>query len=724
MASESTTSPQGQAWTPASTFSAPPTKPPRILACILCQGRKIKCDRNFPCANCIKSKVKCIPSTPAPARKRRRPNQDLQERLTRCEEMLKEYAAVKPERTSPSPSHAVLQEDLRWQPTGKLVQEDGNVRFVDNPLLGQIFDEVCVRAMREIVNCDDFEDDSTSTTGMTPDENSELLLGGDSPDVKVETLWPEPAQMFSLWQIYLDRVNPLTKIIHVPSLQPFVAEAAIRSPSVPRNIEALLFSIFLMAVVSLTPDECRALLSFSREEALQKYSLAVRLSLLQLNFLRCHDLTVLRALVIYLISLQGRYNRHAAWILNGIVIRIAQKMGLHRDGEALGLSPFECEMRRRLWWQIIMVDARYAILSGLSPSLLPTNSNTKAPKNVNDADIFPNATEPIVEREGPTEMIFCLLTYKFAKFLTDMPGFEGMILLQEGQADDSATDVGDLPTQEQVAAYRRAVGRLREELLEVFDKYCDPKAGPVHEMALTMREHVLDKLNELMTPPKERPDWGGEVKNAKDNTFKIAVNAFEHNEANYASTKDRGFAWFSLLHFQVDLFMYLAGQLCQRTEGNLVERAWRQVHVVYSYHPELFDVTNKNYAALALHILQAWKNREQLILSRTGQIPEAPFYIKKLRACMPSDIVECKEEGNGQKTSPYPAGSPDLTAATTMGALNFGISPEPSLGQFLSMIDPQQGMDWDALAGQPIVIPNGQPTPGFELYGMGPTTEW
>jgi hypothetical protein len=155
--------------------------------------------------------------------------------------------------------------------------------------------------MREIVTGDDLEDDGTSTTGLTPDENAELLFGGDSPETKAESLWPEPAQMFRLWQIYLDRVNPLTKIIHVPSLQPYVAEAAIRSPSVPKNIEALLFSIFLMAVVSLTPDECRALLGFSREEALQKYSLAVRLSLTQLNFLRSYDLTVLRALVIYLV---------------------------------------------------------------------------------------------------------------------------------------------------------------------------------------------------------------------------------------------------------------------------------------------------------------------------------------------------------------------------------------------------------------------------------------
>jgi hypothetical protein len=37
-----------------------------------------------------------------------------------------------------------------------------------------------------------------------------------------------------------------------------------------------------------------------------------------------------------------------SWIMNRVCIRIAQKMGLYGDGELLGLSPFETEMRRRV----------------------------------------------------------------------------------------------------------------------------------------------------------------------------------------------------------------------------------------------------------------------------------------------------------------------------------------------------------------------------------------
>lgn len=153
--------------------------------------------------------------------------------------------------------------------------------------------------MRQIVDAD--EPEETSPESMTPDDHSELILGADSPEQDIDDLWPEAGHVFRLWQVYLDRVNPLTKIIHVPTLQPYLAEAITRSQNVPKGVEALLFSIFLMAAIALTPDECQSLLGQSREEALQRYSKGVRLTLLRMNFLKSNDLNTLQALVIYLV---------------------------------------------------------------------------------------------------------------------------------------------------------------------------------------------------------------------------------------------------------------------------------------------------------------------------------------------------------------------------------------------------------------------------------------
>ncbi|KAM0287914.1 hypothetical protein ACHAO9_007535 [Fusarium lateritium] len=67
---------------------------PRILACVLCQQRKKKCDRKSPCSFCVKAKIQCIPSTPAPKRSRRKPTKELIARLELCEELLKRCNCV------------------------------------------------------------------------------------------------------------------------------------------------------------------------------------------------------------------------------------------------------------------------------------------------------------------------------------------------------------------------------------------------------------------------------------------------------------------------------------------------------------------------------------------------------------------------------------------------------------------------------------------------------
>jgi hypothetical protein len=75
----------------APTSSTQSRKPQRVLSCILCQQRKVKCDRKFPCGNCVKSHVQCVPAALAPHRRRRRfPERDLLERLRKYESLLRQ----------------------------------------------------------------------------------------------------------------------------------------------------------------------------------------------------------------------------------------------------------------------------------------------------------------------------------------------------------------------------------------------------------------------------------------------------------------------------------------------------------------------------------------------------------------------------------------------------------------------------------------------------------
>jgi hypothetical protein len=236
-------------------------------------------------------------------------------------------------------------------------------------------------------------------------------------------------------------------------------------------------------------------------------------------------------------SISGRYDRHAAWILNGVIIRIAQKMGLHRDGELLGLPPFETEMRRRVWWQIMLRDAVFALMSGLGQSMLPRTWDTKEPKNVNDADLFPAMTK-VESRDSPTDMVFCLISYEIAKLLIDQPSLETVIFQNElGNADS--------PSTAEVDAARRRIDELDFSLGEILRKYGDPSMGPLHELAADQRPMMINKLREVICPLREQPEWGSEIRTPQDNLFKIAVTSSEHALESYARTEKNGvFLWF------------------------------------------------------------------------------------------------------------------------------------------------------------------------------------
>jgi hypothetical protein len=63
--------------------------------CVLCQQRKVKCDRNDPCANCVKARVECVSPTTLPPkrRKKRFPEAELLARLRKYEDHLRSYGA-------------------------------------------------------------------------------------------------------------------------------------------------------------------------------------------------------------------------------------------------------------------------------------------------------------------------------------------------------------------------------------------------------------------------------------------------------------------------------------------------------------------------------------------------------------------------------------------------------------------------------------------------------
>lgn len=94
--------------TPSSTADSK-LRAKRVLSCVLCQQRKVKCDRNFPCANCKRSGAQCVSTVTPQPRRRRFAERELLDRLRQYEDLLRRnHVDFKP--MHPTPDIARAQE--------------------------------------------------------------------------------------------------------------------------------------------------------------------------------------------------------------------------------------------------------------------------------------------------------------------------------------------------------------------------------------------------------------------------------------------------------------------------------------------------------------------------------------------------------------------------------------------------------------------------------------
>lgn len=114
-------------------------------------------------------------------------------------------------------------------------------------------------------------------------------------------LQPLPSQMYSLWQVFLERVHPLTMVIHAPTMNAHLVDAICGTSSLPKSIQALLFSIFGLAMLSLTEEEAWNMVGTDKENALARFAMGLRMALSRAKFLEFPNLTVLQALTLYLV---------------------------------------------------------------------------------------------------------------------------------------------------------------------------------------------------------------------------------------------------------------------------------------------------------------------------------------------------------------------------------------------------------------------------------------
>ncbi|KAI0485984.1 fungal-specific transcription factor domain-containing protein [Xylaria cf. heliscus] len=655
----------------ASVANTPPDPDSSIVkvtrghSCVLCQQRKVRCDKKKPCSNCVKAGVDCrvVPPQPPRRRKKRIPERDLVDRLRKYEALLSqngiEFESLGPDIKITDPGSVEegdeLDPDFTRQrakaspagPDSELITSAGENLHRPRTFRWFPFQKE-FRAPSDPIPDSSEEEDVGSTINHAFDQmfsNADsfpFTIG--SQYQSVTDLHPSGVQIFQLWQIYLDNVNPLLKLTHTPTLQVQIIEASRNLTKVSKSLEALMFAIYLMAITSLTDDETEQTFTESKSSLLMKYQHGTQQALSNAGFMRMPDLTMLQAYLLYCYQIGVRQytDPRSLFCLTGMGVRLAQRLGLQRDGAEFGFSPFEVEERRRLWWNLAGFDRRIGEMCGSTITAISTGGNCKLPRNINDADLNTHAKDSPPPHTGATEMIFSLTRLEFAQ----APGNDKMKAQLSAANPQAVTNLAD----HRLSGYFDQFAHYMEE---TYLKFCDPTI-PIHYMTLLMTRGNISKLKVYsgffrvaITAPSPLPAAESEA------LLIEAMRMLEYDSMMQAHERLKGFLWYTKMYFPFPAYVCLLSELRHRTTGDLCERAWETIFEHADKRKMTTTTRTPLHLAFSALFVKAWDAREAAEAAN-GRTLAPPRLITVMRQ------IDAQKPKKAKDKTPLPTPSPKM----------------------------------------------------------------
>ncbi len=626
-------------------------------ACQTCAKRKVKCDKTAPiCSRCLKSRRECVYQEPNSRYRKRKLSIDTLERLERLdryERLLQQHGLLDAETSmSPKETPPVCSTETGKSRTGKLLTRQGRSRYIDSHFWYSLEDD-------EMQHISDEEEDETlpDGTGISRPVVLDPLIAAAfmGPGQSLLQHHPNHKDAVALWKIHAENVEPICKILHVPSVTKTVEYVSQNPATASKSDDCLLFAIYYVAVFSITEEECTDQFGQARSTLMQRYQSAARQALLNASFLKTTEMAVLQAYYLFLLSSRHLYDPHTYYILTGIALRIAQRMGLHQDGDKLQLPPFDVEMRRRLFYQIFPLDGRASQSAGTAMMTLPETWDTKPPLNINDDQIWPGMTEKPVEQKGATEMIFCLSRACL-----------GQKLARAGTPINGGAPLGFPDHQEA----EKVISEAESEVEEKFIRYCDI-VNPLHYLTIGLARSGITALRLKIRLPKIRSQTATDAE--RQEMFQLAQKTLDTDATVHSHIGIGKYQWHVRPFFlwgTRDSFVFVLTMLSKRRDllsPAQVETAWKSVAQLYENHDELFESKQALYVALQRLSLNAWDSYQL-----DSDTPE-PTFIATLRS-----LRETRENRQVERHKSHCTASLACLEPTSCTNIVFGSPLEPT----------------------------------------------
>ncbi|KAI5455589.1 hypothetical protein BGZ63DRAFT_368628 [Mariannaea sp. PMI_226] len=590
-------------------------------SCEGCHQRKIRCDRGVPCTHCSKHGMTCVyPTRDHDPAQKPLTLRDISNRLERLESLLsllversevppgfaadgggggggrrrrRSFAEVdipilaRPAATATpnvNASASATRTD-RQQPsdrpsdksTWELLMKHSNI---EPPLQEERSQPT--QPLGPETTASDHQVKAASNYKPPTQPSTSAPLGRDPELLDV---YPDAQLALRLWNVYVRSVDPVLKILHIPTVQSAVVATILDTRSAQPSMVALTFAIYYAAVTALCHHDCDEPVDLPWEKAvlLKCYQTALDRLLVTPDFINRPDMTGLQALAIYVTCSRANKLGRQVWVLNGLVIRLAQSIGLHRDGASLKLCLFESEMRLRLWWHLCVLDSRASEDQGFQPTVDLTNWALRLPLNVNDNQLYPDMTHPPAESPCWTEMSFFLIQINSCRVI------HPILDRQQQPSGDTLLEIREKrktihdPAQYIEEKFGIAPGSKSATPVDL------PRIATQHiATACKKMEFVLQLREEIcMSKQKEAQDNDDATPDVLKLSFKLACDALESSHVLLKEGLASRFTWLFSMYTQWYALAYVLRCLCNSpgARGFEADHAWALVEGLFPPGP-------------------------------------------------------------------------------------------------------------------------------------------
>lgn len=369
---------------------------------------------------------------------------------------------------------------------------------------------------------------------------------------------PPSTHLGELWPVFLENVHPLIKVFFDWEIAPVIQKAQDHASTLSIEEEALVNGIRFIAALTLTQEQCLSRLSESRHELLLQCQKSTEYALENAEYSETTDKRVLQGFMLYIVSsshalylvrcilislyqlaMRDRTRPSALYPLMGIATRVAERMGLHRDGTTFGLSALRSEERRRIWWALQFMELATARLVGTLSLTIFATWDTKTPSNLEDDDFNPATEVMPVERKGLTSTSPCLWRYSILQRRRDLLG-------KNNPGDLSWMLSPHLSLGEKDAK----IDELEQILADKFLRSCE-LVNPLHvHMQIGIRQFALAARSNVRQPTLVNAKISELLPHVRDDLLEISKRSLEYFVLSQTTPSIAGFKWGNSIWFQ------------------------------------------------------------------------------------------------------------------------------------------------------------------------------